>query len=95
MDSKQLQDIAYLSRLKLDGKELESMLSDFQKIMNYVEKVKELDTSAVSEEDLYPHLKENATRIDAVGDSLSRDAISGVAPQFENGYIVVPRVIET
>ena len=34
-------------------------------------------------------------RPDILGNSMTRDEISKIAPKFENGYIVVPRVIET
>ena len=95
MDSKKLQEIAFLSRLRFEGNELENFVSDFNKIMAYVDKVKELDTSSITEDDLYPHLEENSLRIDEIGSSLQRDEISKISPRFENGFVVVPRVIET
>jgi aspartyl-tRNA(Asn)/glutamyl-tRNA(Gln) amidotransferase subunit C len=94
VDAKTLNKIAFLSRLSIKENELESMLTDFNKIMEYVDKVKELDTSSVKEEDLY-FQSENFLREDKIGESLSRDDISKVSPKYENGYIVVPRVIET
>ncbi len=95
MDSKKLQEIAFLARLRFEGKELEELTDDFNKIMSYVDKVIELDTSSITEDDLYPHLQENAVRKDEIGTSLGRDELSKISPRFENGYIVVPRVIET
>ncbi|MCB1179670.1 MAG: Asp-tRNA(Asn)/Glu-tRNA(Gln) amidotransferase subunit GatC [Leptospiraceae bacterium] len=94
MDEKTLKEIAYLSRLEIESSQIESFLGDFNKIMDYVDQVKELDVSSIKEEDLYPNF-ENATREDKVENSLSRDDISKISPKFENGYIVVPRVIET
>ena len=95
MDSKKLQDIAYLSRLRFDASEIDEFVNDFNKIMSYVDSIKELDTSSISEEDLYPHLVENSLRKDEIGSSLLRDEISKVAPRYENGFVIVPRVIET
>ncbi len=94
MDAKTLQEIASLARLKIDQTELDLMLRDFNQIMEYVAQVQEVDVSSIEEKDLYPH-HENAMRSDIIGESLSRDEISKLAPQYENGYIVVPRVIET
>lgn len=94
MDKQKFQEIANLARIKIDDTKLDSMLADFNKIMAYVDKVRELDTSSVKEEDIY-EWSENQVRIDKVGESLSRDQISEISPKFENGYIVVPRVIET
>lgn len=95
MDSKKLQELAFLSRLRFREDELESFLSDFNKITAYVDKVKELDTSNIKEEDLYPHFEENTLRPDKTGNSLNRDEISKLSPKYENGFVVVPRVIET
>lgn len=95
MDSKKLQEIAYLSRLRFREDELESFLSDFNKITAYVDRVKELDTSGITDEDLYPHFEENALRPDEIGTSLGRDEIAKLSPKYENGFVVVPRVIET
>jgi aspartyl-tRNA(Asn)/glutamyl-tRNA(Gln) amidotransferase subunit C len=92
LDLEKFQTIANLSKLRIDNQE--SMLSDFNKIMLYVDKVKELDTSDVTEHEIY-EWSENKIRIDEIGKSLSRDEISEISPKFENGYIVVPRVIET
>ena len=95
MDSKKLQEIAYLSRLRFDVSEIDEFVNDLNKIMSYVDSIKELDTSSITEEDLYPHLAENSLRRDEIGSSLLRDEISKVAPRYENGFVVVPRVIET
>ncbi|MCB1193289.1 MAG: Asp-tRNA(Asn)/Glu-tRNA(Gln) amidotransferase subunit GatC [Leptospiraceae bacterium] len=94
MDVKQLKQIAELSKLKIEDTKVESMLKDFNSIVEYVDKVKELDTTGVSEDEIYFN-HENSIRPDVVGKSLSIDQISEIAPKFENGYIVVPRVIET
>ena len=37
----------------------------------------------------------NVTRVDQPGQSLGREAIEKVAPVFENGHFVVPRIIES
>ena len=92
LDLEKFQAVASLSKLRIENGE--AMLSDFNKIMAYVDKVKELDTSDVTEQEIY-EWTENQVRPDEIGESLSRDQISEVAPKFENGYIVVPRVIET
>ncbi len=94
IDKNTFQKIVNLSKIKIDDNKLAAMLSDFNKIMSYVDKVRELDTSSVSEEDVF-EWSENKVRPDVIGKSLSRDEISELAPKFENGYIVVPRVIET
>jgi aspartyl-tRNA(Asn)/glutamyl-tRNA(Gln) amidotransferase subunit C len=94
MDAKNLKEIAGLARLRIEDNEMDSMLQDFNQIMDYVAQVKELDVSFIEEKDLYPH-HENSLRKDRVAESLSRDDIAKIAPKYENGYVVVPKVIET
>ena len=94
MEKDKLQSIANLAKLRFEESQLEGMLTDFNKIMAYVDKVKELDTNGVTEEEIY-EWSENRVRPDILCNSMTRDEISRIAPKFENGYIVVPRVIET
>ncbi len=94
MEKDRLQSIANLAKLRFEESQMDGMLIDFNKIMAYVDKVKELDTKSVTEEEIY-EWSENRIRPDILGESLTRDEISSIAPKFENGYIVVPRVIET
>jgi aspartyl-tRNA(Asn)/glutamyl-tRNA(Gln) amidotransferase subunit C len=94
MEKDKLQAIANLAKLRFEESQLDGMLTDFNKIMAYVDKVKELDTKSVTEEEIY-EWSENKVRPDILGNSMTRDQISQIAPKFENGYIVVPRVIET
>lgn len=94
MEKDKLQSIANLAKLRFEESQLDAIVTDFNKIMAYVDKVKELDTSSVTEEEIY-EWSENKVRPDILGKSITRDEISKIAPKFENGYIVVPRVIET
>jgi aspartyl-tRNA(Asn)/glutamyl-tRNA(Gln) amidotransferase subunit C len=41
------------------------------------------------------YTNKGSIRKDEIGTSLGRDELSKISPKFENGYIVVPRVIET
>lgn len=94
MEKEKLQAIANLAKLRIDDSQLDSMVTDFNKIMAYVDSVKELNTESVSEEEIY-EWSENKIRPDILGNSLTRDEIAKISPKFENGYVVVPRVIET
>lgn len=94
MNKQQLQEIAALARLRLEETEVDSMLEDFNKIVNYVDKIKELDTSSIREEDIYLN-HENSVRPDKIQNSFGRDEIAKIAPQYEDGFVIVPRVIET
>ncbi|PJZ70560.1 Asp-tRNA(Asn)/Glu-tRNA(Gln) amidotransferase GatCAB subunit C [Leptospira perolatii] len=89
-----LNKIAELARLKISKEEVGSFLGDFNKVLNYVDTIKELDVSSISEDDLIPN-HENSFRPDAIQEGLTRKEIESFAPTFQNGYFIVPKVIET
>ena len=87
-------DLARLARLDPDDKTLSGLMDDFNQILDYVEKIKELDTAQV--QDYYTAIDtHNVTREDERKSPLTPEDISGVAPEWEAGHFVVPRVIET
>ncbi|WP_210412833.1 Asp-tRNA(Asn)/Glu-tRNA(Gln) amidotransferase subunit GatC [Leptospira ognonensis] len=94
MDEKNLRDIAALAKLSIRDEEISGMLNDFSRIVSYVDEIKNLDTSSVEDDEIY-QLTMNSLRPDIKENTLNRDALSKIAPSYENGYVVVPRVIET
>ena len=94
MDKETLLRIASLAKLSIDEKEIDSTLQDFNKVMSYMESINELNTNIIKDDDIY-YYQENRTREDIAGNKIQREDLSEIAPKFENGYIVVPRVIET
>lgn len=94
MNEDSLRKIAELSRLNIRPEEKEATLRDFNKILEYVDQVKGLDVSSIGDDEIY-FRHENSIRPDLVGQHLSREEIEKFAPSFQNGYFVVPKVIET
>jgi aspartyl-tRNA(Asn)/glutamyl-tRNA(Gln) amidotransferase subunit C len=94
MDLETLNNVANLARLKVDSDEASNFLSDFNKVLEYVDQVKSMDTSSVQDSEVY-FQKGNFTRPDEVENNLAREDLAKMAPIYENGYIVVPKVIET
>lgn len=90
----EVQRIAHLSKLNLEGEELHKLTHDFNQILEFVEQIKEVDVSGVP---AFEHALsvENVRREDVSKESLSRESIEQNAPRYEAGYVVVPRVIET
>jgi len=87
--------IAKLSRLHLAEEELDAFAVRFQRILEYVEKLEEVDvrgippTSQVSLGDTGKHIY----RKDEVRESLDeKDALAG-APDAGSGHFKVPRMI--
>lgn len=86
--------IASLSKLRLDGAELETMAHDFNGILGFVAQISEANTEGALALD-HPLGVVNADRSDASVASIPQEAIRAFAPKFEAGFFVVPQVIET
>ncbi|BDA78857.1 hypothetical protein LPTSP3_g17870 [Leptospira kobayashii] len=94
MDEKQLRAIAGLSKLNINDNEIEGMLGDFSRIVKYVDEIKNLDTSSVGDDEIYGQTMQ-VLRKDIAENALRREDLAKIAPSYENGYVVVPQVIET
>ncbi|MCG9874162.1 MAG: Asp-tRNA(Asn)/Glu-tRNA(Gln) amidotransferase subunit GatC [Leptospiraceae bacterium] len=94
MDINTLRNIASLAKLKVDDTEAEKFVSDFNKMIEYVDVIKSLNTDTIQDDEIY-YNHQNFTRPDVVENNLNRDALSKITPEYENGFIVVPKVIET
>lgn len=93
IDRALLDKIAHLSRLEFDGKDAEKMMKDMTAIVDWVEKLKEVDTDGV--EPLTTMSSElNVLREDEVKPHLSHDRALRNAPKKDSDYFRVPKVIE-
>ncbi|MGC8764485.1 MAG: Asp-tRNA(Asn)/Glu-tRNA(Gln) amidotransferase subunit GatC [Brevinematia bacterium] len=85
--------IAALAKLEFSPEELQDFTEQFKKIVSFIEKISELDTSNVKPM-VYPVENKNITRDDVIKASAKIEDIEAIAPEFSNGCIVVPKVIE-
>ncbi|HUC09656.1 MAG TPA: Asp-tRNA(Asn)/Glu-tRNA(Gln) amidotransferase subunit GatC [Stellaceae bacterium] len=85
--------IAALARIRLAEAELEPLAAELSQILDWVEQLNEVDTTAVA-----PMASVAASvlpmRADRVTDGDCRDAILGNAPRTARGFFAVPKVIE-
>jgi aspartyl-tRNA(Asn)/glutamyl-tRNA(Gln) amidotransferase subunit C len=93
IDRTLLDKIAHLSRLEFDEKDAGKMMSDMTNIVNWVEKLNEVDTTGV--EPLTTMSYEiNVLREDVVKDHLPHELALQNAPKKDADYFRVPKVIE-
>jgi aspartyl-tRNA(Asn)/glutamyl-tRNA(Gln) amidotransferase subunit C len=90
-----VEKIAELARLDLTGEEAESFTQQLGSILAHIEKLKELDTSAVEPMSTCTSGDDSdyALRDDAVRPSLGSKVATENAPDAEAGYFRVPKVI--
>jgi aspartyl-tRNA(Asn)/glutamyl-tRNA(Gln) amidotransferase subunit C len=84
--------VARLARLELDPLEKEGLTRQMNRILQYMEKLNELDTTGVPTISHVIDLN-NAFREDVVESSLPRDVSLENAPEANGVDFVVPRII--
>ena len=84
--------IASLSRIHLQGDEIERLTKDLENILHYVHKLEKLDVRAVAPTSHVLPLA-NVYREDEVKPSLTQAEVMAVAVEAHNGFFKVPKVI--
>jgi len=92
VSKKDIDHIAKLARLKFNDEEAAKMQDEMNKILEYVEKLNELDTSGIEPLTHVLDLK-NVTREDVVEQTLTADDILKNAPSKTEKFFRVPKVI--
>ncbi len=85
--------VALLSRLQLESGEAEQYADDLGKILHYVEKLAQLDTSNVPPTSHSLGLS-NVFREDIVHESFTNEQALANAPDSEDGCFKVPAVLQ-
>jgi len=89
IDATQVLHVAALSRLKLDGDEVEAMAQELSSILGHIEEISKLDLDGVP-----PTARivdpGNALRADEPGECLPREAILAAAPATQDDGFLVP-----
>lgn len=89
---KDVEHIAELARLKFNEEELEHYTEQLNQILEYVEKLNELDTENV-EPLSHPVENENVFRDDKVKESIKTKEALKNSPDHDDVFFKVPKVI--
>ena len=90
IDVNHLANLCYLS---VDQKQLKKTEGDLLKIISLINEMMDIDTSNVAPM-AYPHDNFQRLREDIVSESIDREEMQKSAPKKEQGYYLVPKVIE-
>ena len=93
IDTKTIERTAELSNLHISSDEKGKYADQLSEILTYVEKINNLDTSKVEPTDHIADLQ-NVFRKDIVLPSIDPASIQAIAPEFDRGHIVVPKIID-
>lgn len=93
LSSDDTRQIAHLARIALDDQAVEALTTDLTTVLDLVEQLQAIDTDGV-EPMAHPGDAELRLRDDTVSEENQRDHLQAPAPEVEQGYFLVPRVIE-
>ncbi len=85
--------LASLSKLDFDDSKREEIKNDLEKILSFMEKLSEVDTSNV-EPLIYINEEVNVFREDEVNNNISKEEALMNAPSKDSDFIKVPKVIQ-
>lgn len=88
-----IDNLAHLARLRFTAEEKQSFKSDLQSMITFVEQLKEIDTTGMAP---LLHMSDvvNVLRNDEIKGSISREEALKNAPQKDDQFILVPKVIK-
>lgn len=93
VDEATVKRIARLARVKITDAEAKGLVGELSGILAWVEQLDEVDTAAVEPMTRVVPI-ELKKRADVVNDGEIADAIVKNAPETEDHYFVVPKVVE-
>jgi aspartyl-tRNA(Asn)/glutamyl-tRNA(Gln) amidotransferase subunit C len=93
VDEATVRRIARLARIKITDAEAKGLVKELSGILNWVEQLDEVDTSAVEPMTRVVPI-ELKKREDVVTDGGKADQILKNAPLAEDGFFVVPKIVE-
>ena len=85
--------LAHLARVGIDSDALAPLASDLSSVLELVEKLQAIDTTGV-EPMAHPADASLWLRDDVVTEINQRDILQAPSPSTQDGYFLVPRVIE-
>ena len=93
LKNEDVRNIAQLARLQISDSEVEQLTTDLSNILALAEQMKAVDTSNVTPM-AHPMDATQRLRDDEVTETNQRDKFQSLAPDVENGFYRVPKVIE-
>ena len=93
LDEKTIYKIADLARIHVDDKDVETLIPEMNKILSFMEKLNELDTSNVKPL-VYMNEATNVWREDVVKQKITTEDGLKNAAKHNESFFMVPKIIE-
>lgn len=92
-DIQTIRKLAHLARLEISEEKEQEMLGDLNKIRNWVDKLRELDTENI-EPLTHMTAEVNVMREDVAQNTITHEEALSNAPKKDSDYFRVPKVLE-
>ncbi|MDB4160884.1 Asp-tRNA(Asn)/Glu-tRNA(Gln) amidotransferase subunit GatC [Bacteroidia bacterium] len=92
ISDKKIDELAHLARLEFSATEKEAIKGDLDRIIDFCDKLKEVDTSGV-EPLIYLSQEQTVLREDVAKQLLSKQEALKNSPSADSDYFKVPKVI--
>jgi len=93
IDKQTIEKVANLARIEVEDKDIDTLIGDMSKILTFMEKLNELDTTGV-EPLVYMNHEENIWREDVVRQEISTEEGLKNAAVHNERFFMVPKIIE-
>lgn len=90
---KTIDKLAELARLNFEGERRDAMKKDLERMLNFVDKLNEMDTTGV-EPLVYMTNEPLVLRKDEIGPELTQEQALKNAPSRDSDYFKVPKVLD-
>ena len=84
--------VAKLAALQLKDEEVAKTIKELNEILGTIDDLQSISTAGV-EPTSHVHGSVNAFRDDIIQDSFTNEQVAEIAPDFENGFFKVPKII--
>ena len=93
LDIETVRNIAFLARIKVPENELDALAGELSNILGWVEQLSGVDTEGVEPMTSVVEMRLHE-RDDVVDDGECREDVLANAPEREDGFFAVPKVVE-
>lgn len=93
MDSKELEKLAYLARLKIEPSERAGLTQSLQEVLHFIERLDFTENQTV-EPLAHPLEVSQRLRSDQVDQADQSEQHQAIAPEIRNSFYIVPKVID-
>ncbi|MCW8861914.1 MAG: Asp-tRNA(Asn)/Glu-tRNA(Gln) amidotransferase subunit GatC [Rhodospirillales bacterium] len=93
LDKQTVERIAFLARIRIPEGEVDALAGELSQIIDWVEQLEAVDTDGVAPMSSVVDVA-LPLRDDAVASGGIREKVMANAPEAENGFFLVPKVVE-